>query len=70
MDHDPSHDRLLPQQIAIYRRMTPEQRLRVAGELYRSSRALSAAGLRMRHPDWNDAQVEREVRRIFLYAGS
>jgi hypothetical protein len=48
--------------------MTPEQKLRIATNLYHSARALKAAGLREQHPDWSEKQVQEKVREIFLYA--
>ena len=48
--------------------MTPEQKLDTAFKLYWTAREFKAAGLRMLHPDWTDAQVQDEVRRIFLAA--
>ena len=56
-----------PEQFAIYRRMTPEQRLKVAEGLYWSARKLKTAGVRSQHPDWSDAQVHAEVNRLFLH---
>ena len=58
-----------PMQLEIYRKMTPQQRLRVASNLYWSARKLKAAGLRMLHPEWTEEQVARGVRDAFLYAG-
>lgn len=52
----------------ILRAMTPEQKLRAAGNLYWSARTFCAAGVRMRHPDWDETLVQREVSRLFLYA--
>ncbi len=57
-------------QIECLQRMTPAQRLHVALRLYVSARRLKAAMLRSLHPDWSDAQVERAVREVFLYARS
>lgn len=59
-----------PEQIAIYRKMTPEQRWTVAKRLYWTARKLKAAGVRMLHPDWSEEQVSREVTRIFQNARS
>ena len=59
-----------PEQIEIFCRMTPEQRWDAANQLYWSARELKAAYLRSLHPDWPEAQVLDEVRRIFLYARS
>ena len=61
---------LTPEQVAIYRRMTPERKLQLAGALYRDARLLKASALRAFHPDWSDLQVEAETRRIFMYARS
>jgi hypothetical protein len=50
-----------PEQFEIYRRMTPEQRLALAEQLYWTARELKAAGLRSQHPDWTEDEVAREV---------
>lgn len=57
-----------PEQIAIYRRMTPERRLAIAEQLYWEARELKAAWLRSQHPDWPEKRVAREVTRIFSNA--
>lgn len=57
-----------PEQIAIFRRMTPEQRWRAAHRLYWTCRRHKAAFLRSQHPDWTEPRVEDEVRRIFQNA--
>ena len=49
-----------PEQIAIYRRMTPGRRLEVAEQLYWSARRMKSAWLKSLHPDWTEAQVEAE----------
>ena len=54
-----------PDQIAILRRMTPEQRWRAAHRLYWSCRRHKAAYLGSTHPDWPRQQIEDEVKRIF-----
>ena len=57
-----------PEQFAIFRRMTPEQRWRAARALYWTCRRHKAAFLRSEHPDWPEPQVLGEVRRIFSHA--
>jgi hypothetical protein len=57
-----------PEQFAILRRMTPEQRWRVAHQMYWTCRRHKAAYVRSLHPDWADQRVEDEVRRIFQNA--
>jgi len=59
-----------PEQIAIYRGMTPGRRLEVAEQLYWSARRMKSAWLKSQHPDWTEAQVEAEVTRIFSHARS
>lgn len=58
------------QQFYILQRMTPEAKLNIALRLYESARLLKRAGLRAHHPDWDEAQIAKKVREIFLYAGT
>jgi hypothetical protein len=53
-----------PEEIRILRVMAPEQKLRVAEEMYRAE--IKAAALRARHPDWSEGEVQRRVHEIFL----
>ncbi len=48
--------------------MTPEQKLRVAFDLYYSAKQIKAAGLKRQHPDWSIKKINQKVREIFLYA--
>lgn len=57
-----------PEQFAIFRRMTLEQRWRTAHQLYWTCRRHKAAFLRSQHPDWLEPQIEDKVRRIFQNA--
>jgi hypothetical protein len=57
-----------PEQFAIFRRMTPEQRWRTANRLYWTCRRHKTAFLASQHPDWPERQVADEVRRIFSHA--
>jgi hypothetical protein len=61
-------EQITPEQIAIFRRMTPARRLELAEQLYWSARALKAAWLRSLHKDWTEKQIADEVRRIFTNA--
>ena len=56
-----------PMQVAGYRRMTVAEKLDGLAQMYRMARALTAAGTRMRHPEWSEEEVEREVRERILY---
>jgi hypothetical protein len=50
----------------IYRRMAPQQRLRLAFQMTASTRAITAAGVRSRHPDYTERQVQLAVIRLTL----
>jgi len=50
-----------PEHLEILRRMTPEQKLMAAFDLYDTARELKAAGLRMLHPDWTKDQIQKEA---------
>jgi len=63
-------EKATPEQLAVLRRMTPEQRWRAANYLYWTVRHNKAAFLQQQHPEWSAEQVAYEVRRIFLYARS
>jgi hypothetical protein len=65
-----SMDRASPEQIAIYRAMTPEQRLQQAIDLYWGARRLREAHERALHPDWTEDEVQERVRKIFLRAAT
>ncbi len=50
----------------IYARMTPQERLAIAFELSDNVRAVAAAGVRRRHPDYTDEEVKMAVFRLSL----
>jgi hypothetical protein len=53
-------------QLAAYRRMSPEARLRVGLELTEMSRQLLVAGIRRRHPEYDDSDVRLAFLRLWL----
>ena len=56
-----------PEYVAGLRRMTGAQKLAVAAALYCNALSVKMAGLRRRHPEWDEAQLRREAaRRIML----
>lgn len=59
--------RLTEEQVAVFRRMSPQEKIGVASGLRRSAERLAEAGIRMRHPAWDAPRVADEVRRIFLH---
>ena len=48
-------------QIENFRKMTPGKRLRLAIDLTRTSRRLLAAGVRYRHPEYDEEKVRLAV---------
>jgi hypothetical protein len=60
-------DDLSPEYAQTLRRMTGEQKLNAAFALYWSARRLKAAALKVQHPDWTEARIERRVSEIFLH---
>ncbi len=52
--------------VGLYRQMPPEQKLRRVFDAYAMGRRLAMAGIRDRHPDWNEQQVWREWARRHL----
>lgn len=59
-----------PEQIAIYRAMTPQRRLEIAEQMYWEARELKAAWFRSLHPDWAEERIEAEVKQNFINARS
>ena len=57
-----------PEQKKSYQAMTPEQKLKVALDLYYSAREIKAAALKNQHPEWSLEKINQKVREIFLYA--
>ncbi len=47
----------------VLRQKTYAERLQIAWGLWRSARLMLVNLLRVEHPDWNDAEVNREVAR-------
>jgi hypothetical protein len=51
-------------QLEVYRRLGPANRARLAGRLSADARRLTQAGIRARHPEYTDADVEDALRRL------
>ncbi|HEX6984231.1 MAG TPA: hypothetical protein VF170_02590 [Planctomycetaceae bacterium] len=53
-------------QVAVYTRLSGEQRIALAYDLSMTARRFALSGIRHAHPDWTDAEVLREyLRRQF-----
>jgi hypothetical protein len=55
-------------QMGIYRRMSAGQRSALAADISESVRDTARAGIRARHPGYDDADVERALRRLLYGA--
>ncbi len=55
-------------QTEVLKRLTPEQRYKAGRQLYWTLRRHKRAFLRSLHPDWSDAELDAEVRRVFANA--
>ncbi len=53
-------------QFQVLRRLGPAGRLAMMFELSDNLRSLVEAGVRHRHPDWDDRTVEREAIRLMI----
>lgn len=55
-------------QAAIYRAMTPQQRIAQALRMNASMRRLLALGFRQRNPNWTELEIRRAVADRILHA--
>jgi hypothetical protein len=53
-------------QTAIYRRMTGAQRTLLAAEMSEAARSITLAGIRRRHPEYDDGQARYALFRLLL----
>ena len=50
----------------ILRRLAPEVRLKMALELTDTLRSIVESGVRLRHPDYDEQRVKRQVLRVMI----
>jgi hypothetical protein len=61
---DPRNLEVVDDQMAeVLRQKSPVERLAIAHGLWRTARNMLQNVLRSQHPDWSDAEVDREVAR-------
>jgi hypothetical protein len=51
-----------------FKNMSPERKLELSLHLYYSARELKKASVKNNYPDWTEEMIEKEVKRIFMYA--
>ncbi len=52
-----------------FRVMTADEKVQLSHALWVEARAITAAGVRARHPEWSDDQVATRVRELMRDAG-
>lgn len=65
-----SRDAVSGDQLRVLRGLTPAQRYKAGRQLYWTLRKHKRAFLESVHPEWSNARIDRELRRIFLGAGT
>ena len=66
--HNRAEGNLHPEQIRIWKGMSPREKLQIANSLYWSARETKAGWLRQIHPSWTEEQIEKTIQDIFLHA--
>ena len=56
----------MKRQVEILRKVTPKRRMEMAFELSDFLRSIVQAGVKERHPDYNEQQIEKEVLRLMI----
>jgi len=59
---------LHPEQIKIFKSLSPDAKLKIAEKLYTSAKTLKISVIRQQHPQWSEEKIAEKVREIFLYA--
>lgn len=59
----PTDDRCDEALMAILRTQSPQQKLAALDAMWHSARTLVMAGVRAQHPEWSQAELDREVGR-------
>ncbi|MEX0702561.1 MAG: hypothetical protein WD069_10745 [Planctomycetales bacterium] len=52
-----------PMMVEVLRAKTPAERLAIAASLWRHAQRMTATALRREHPEWSDAEIQRETAR-------
>jgi hypothetical protein len=56
-----THEEARDVQLGVYRRMSPERRAEIALELSEDVRRIAREGIRQRHPDYSDRDVQHAL---------
>ena len=50
-----------PMMVEIMRQKTPEERLAIAFNMWKTARVMIGGTLRQQHPDWTEEQINQEI---------
>jgi hypothetical protein len=53
-------------QLALYRKMSPSDRVRIAHQMSLDARAITLAAIRQRHPEYDDASARWALFRLLV----
>ena len=56
---------LHPEQIKIFKSLSPDAKLKIAEKLYASANRLKVSVIRKKHPHWSEEKIVQKVREIF-----
>lgn len=59
----PEFEALDDEMADVLRQKSAAERLRIAGRMWRSARAILRGAIKTEHPDWDLVQVDREIAR-------
>jgi len=62
-------EKLTPQEIEIFKNMSPEKKLKIVNDMYFTAYRLKYEALKQQHMEWEDQKIKKEITRIFSYAG-
>ncbi len=65
--HSQKYSKRSAEEIAPFRKMTPADRLGLAGAMHMQAREWKRAAFKAQHPEWTPEQIEQRVREVFLY---
>ena len=60
----------VPAQVEAWKSMSPSRKYELVRNAVRFVRNLKRSGIRAANPSWDDDQIERELARQWLHAGS
>jgi len=60
----------MQKQIEVYSSLSGAQRLQIGFELYDSAVAICRAGIKRRHPDWSEEEINAELGSLFRDAAT